>query len=475
MLGRERIQYKSPDEVRAMRRAGLVVGETLELLRERVRPGLTTAEARRPGRGAHPAQRRRPLVHRRPDRRLPRLPGVAVRVGERRGRARHPGERVLQPGDVVSIDCGAVLDGWHGDAAITVALDPADPADTALLRVTEDAMWQGIAALGVGRRLFDVGAAVEDRVAAADGTSYGIVEDYVGHGIGTEMHQDPQVPNYRVRDKGVRVKAGLAVAIEPMLTRGDADTRVLDDGWTVVTVDGSRAAHFEHSVAVGEAGLWVLTALDGGAARLAELGVPFAPSTGDAPDHLWPNRLCLNTCGRGSVSSVSRERSAPATQRGETSGPTSTGAADRPGPAHGHAAGRGPGPAVVPAQRGAPGAGAGDRARGARVRRRRRPGRRLPARPAGGGRLAPAGAGLRGRPRHPAVAGGRAPRATHAHDRGLPGRPAHAAGGRPRRPGGAGRACSPRWSRPTCSRRCSPGATTCSSTVASSLSPTFLP
>ncbi|GAB3676501.1 type I methionyl aminopeptidase [Angustibacter aerolatus] len=277
MLGRERIQYKSPDEVRAMRRAGLVVGETLELLRERVRPGLTTAELdalaeehiRRSG--AVPSFIGVPTDG------YPDFPAsLCVSVNDE---VVHgiPGERVLQPGDVVSIDCGAVLDGWHGDAAITVALDPADPADTALLRVTEDAMWQGIAALGVGRRLFDVGAAVEDRVAAADGTSYGIVEDYVGHGIGTEMHQDPQVPNYRVRDKGVRVKAGLAVAIEPMLTRGDADTRVLDDGWTVVTVDGSRAAHFEHSVAVGEAGLWVLTALDGGAARLAELGVPFAP------------------------------------------------------------------------------------------------------------------------------------------------------------------------------------------------------
>jgi methionyl aminopeptidase len=115
-----------------------------------------------------------------------------------------------------------------------------------------------------------------EAVTASTGTAYGIVEEYVGHGIGTEMHQDPQVPNYRVRDKGVRVREGLVVAVEPMLTRGSEQTRVLDDDWTVITGDGSRAAHFEHTVAVSDDGLWVLTALDGGRERLEALGVPLA-------------------------------------------------------------------------------------------------------------------------------------------------------------------------------------------------------
>ena len=274
MLGRDRIQYKSADQVRAMRRAGLVVGETLELLRETVRPGLTTsdldavAEKNIRAAGATPSF----LGYHG----FPATLCVSVNDEVVHG---IPGERVLAAGDVVSIDCGAILDGWHGDSAVSVVLPPADPADVELLRVTEDAMWHGIAALAVGRRLHEVGAAVEDSVVASSSSpdAYGIVEEYVGHGIGTEMHQDPQVPNYRVRDRGVRVRGGLVVAVEPMLTRGGAATRVLDDEWTVVSSDGSRAAHFEHTVAVSEDGLWVLTAPDGGRERLTALGAPFAP------------------------------------------------------------------------------------------------------------------------------------------------------------------------------------------------------
>jgi methionyl aminopeptidase len=273
MLGRDRIQYKTPDQVRAMRRAGLVVGETLELLRRTATPGTTTGEldalAERTIRAAGATPSFLGYGH-------PPFTGtVCISVNDEIVHG-VPGERVLCDGDVVSIDCGAILDGWHGDAAVSIVLGQADPDDLALLEVTQDAMWHGIAALAVGERLHAVGAAVEDCVRAS-GRSYGIVEEYVGHGIGTEMHQDPQVPNYRVRDKGVRVRAGLVVAIEPMLTRGDAQTRVLNDDWTVVSVDGSRAAHFEHSVAVTDDGLWVLTALDGGRSRLGELGVRFAP------------------------------------------------------------------------------------------------------------------------------------------------------------------------------------------------------
>jgi methionyl aminopeptidase len=154
------------------------------------------------------------------------------------------------------------------------------PEDLALLDTTEDSMWAGIAALAVGEPLYAVGAAVEDSITAAgrrDGREYGIVEDYVGHGIGTEMHMDPQVPNYRVRDRGPTVRPGTTVAIEPMVTLGAEENRVLGDDWTVVTTDGSRAAHWENTVAVTEAGLWVLTALDGGKQRLEAAGAVYAP------------------------------------------------------------------------------------------------------------------------------------------------------------------------------------------------------
>ena len=261
-----------------MRRAGLVVGETLTLLRESAEVGMTTrdldaiAEKRIRGAGAVPSFMG---YHG-----FPATLCVSVNDEIVHG---IPGDRVLADGDVVSIDCGAIVEGWHGDAAISVVVGVADPADAQLVETTEQAMWHGIAALLAGRRLHEVGSAVEDLVEsrAQDGGAigaegYGIVEEYVGHGIGTEMHQDPQVPNYRVRDKGVRVRAGLVVAIEPMLTRGSAATRVLDDDWTVVSTDSSRAAHFEHTVAVAEDGLWVLTALDGGRQQLARLGAPYA-------------------------------------------------------------------------------------------------------------------------------------------------------------------------------------------------------
>jgi methionyl aminopeptidase len=274
VLGRDRIQYKNREQVLAMRRAGQVVGETLELLRGTVRAGLTTAdldavaEKHIRSAGATPSF----LGYHG----FPATLCVSVNEEVVHG---IPGDRVLRDGDVVSIDCGAIVDGWHGDAAVSVVLPPADPADVELLRVTEESMWHGIAALGVGRRLHEVGAAVEDHVerSSARPDAYGIVEEYVGHGIGTEMHQDPQVPNYRVRDRGVRVREGLVVAVEPMLTRGGADTRLLDDEWTVVSSDGSRAAHFEHTVAVSDEGLWVLTAPDGGQERLTALGARFAP------------------------------------------------------------------------------------------------------------------------------------------------------------------------------------------------------
>ena len=262
-----------------MRAAGLVVGRTLDTLRGAVRVGMTTrdldqiAEQQIRDAGATPSFMG---YHG-----FPATLCVSVNDEIVHG---IPGERVIRDGDVVSIDCGAIVSGWHGDAAMSVVVGAADPGDERLVETTEQAMWHGIAALAAGRRLHEVGSAVEELVESRSGdggalseAGYGIIEEYVGHGIGTEMHQDPQVPNYRVRDKGVRVRAGLVVAIEPMLTRGAADTRVLDDEWTVVSSDSSRAAHFEHTVAVGEDGLWVLTALDGGEQQLGLLGAPYAP------------------------------------------------------------------------------------------------------------------------------------------------------------------------------------------------------
>ncbi|MBO1752332.1 type I methionyl aminopeptidase [Actinotalea sp. BY-33] len=271
MFGREKIEYKTAAQVQTMRRAGLVVADIHRTVREAMRPGVTTADlddvaaATLAEAGAtssflgyhgYPAS-------------------ICVSVNDEIVHG-IPGPRVLGPGDVVSVDCGAVVDGWHGDAAFTTVLPDADPGDLALSDATEQAMWAGIAALAKGDRLGVVGDAVED-VVAASGTGYGIVQEYVGHGIGSAMHQPPEVLNYRTRDKGPRLRAGLCVAVEPMLTRGSRATQVLEDDWTVVTMDGQRAAHWEHTVAIGPEGVWVLTAPDGGAERLAALGVTIAP------------------------------------------------------------------------------------------------------------------------------------------------------------------------------------------------------
>jgi methionyl aminopeptidase len=188
-----------------------------------------------------------------------------------------PGDRVLQDGDIISIDGGAILDGWHSDSARTVIVGKADPEDERLSEVTEEAMWRGIAALATGKFVGDVGCAVDDYVASVQGKPLGILEDYVGHGIGSEMHMAPDVLNYRTNHRGPKIRPGLCLAIEPMLVRGGIETAVLDDDWTVVTTDGKRSCQWEHSVAVHEKGIWVLSAPDGGAERLAPLGVVPVP------------------------------------------------------------------------------------------------------------------------------------------------------------------------------------------------------
>ncbi len=277
MFSRDRCEGKTPEQLSMMRTAGLLVGETLRLVEAAVRPGITTLELDRLAE-----------AHIREHGGIPNfqlVPGyrhtLCTSVNDEIVHG-IPGGRVLGEGDVLSIDCGAQVDGWNGDAAITVVVggrDAARPEDLELIEDTEASLWAGIAALAVGRDLYAVGAAVEDSLTSSGSTrgrDYGIVEDYVGHGIGTSMHMDPQVPNYRVSGKGPKVVEGTTICIEPMVALGDQDNTVLDDEWTVVTRDGSRAAHWEHAVAVTSAGICVLTALDGGEARLRSLGAPHA-------------------------------------------------------------------------------------------------------------------------------------------------------------------------------------------------------
>jgi methionyl aminopeptidase len=254
------IQIKTPGQIAAMREAGLVVSHTLDVLTAAVEPGITTedldaiAEREIRGAGAIPSFKG---YHGYPA-------TICTSVNDQIVHGIPSSGARLAAGDLISIDCGAILDGWHGDAARTVGVGPISDEDAELLRACERALWAGLAQARLGNRLSDISHAVE-RSARASGR-YGIVREYVGHGIGTEMHMDPAVPNYGRPGRGPVLEEGMALAIEPMLIRGRPQTRLLDDGWTVVSADGGRAAHFEHTVAITASGPWVLTAEDGGAA-----------------------------------------------------------------------------------------------------------------------------------------------------------------------------------------------------------------
>lgn len=267
MLWRRRgIEVKTPEQVRAMRPAGLVVGRTLEVLRAATVPGVTLAEldalAERTIReaGATPSF----LGYQG----FPATICTSVNDVVVHG---IPDDTVVAEGDLVSVDCGAVVDGWHGDAAITVPVGRVTGAEQALVDATEAAMWAGVAAARPGSRVGDVSAAVEASLRASGHD--GIVRDYTGHGIGTALHQAPDVPNVGRAGRGPRLTVGMVLAIEPMVTLGTDEVDVDDDEWTVRTLDGSRAAHSEHTVALTEDGPWVLTSLDGGREALAGLGV----------------------------------------------------------------------------------------------------------------------------------------------------------------------------------------------------------
>jgi len=262
------LEIKTPAQIKSMRAAGLVVGSALELLRSVVAPGMTTAEL---DVIAHDHIRSQGAT----SNFLGYHGFTGVICTSVNDEVVHgiPGTRMLRDGDIISIDCGAIVDGWHGDAATTVAIGEVPDEVTELMRVTEESLWRGIAAARLGGRVSDISHAIETTIDGAG--DFGIVEGYTGHGIGSAMHQPPNVPNYGRPGRGPKLVKGLALAVEPMVTLGSPETRTLADDWTVVTTDGSPAAHYEHTFTLTDRGAWVLTALDGGAARLAELGVPY--------------------------------------------------------------------------------------------------------------------------------------------------------------------------------------------------------
>jgi methionyl aminopeptidase len=266
------VTVKTAEQVQLMRSAGLVVARTLERVAAAVAPGVTT--------GALDALAEQSI---RDQGAIPSFLGyhgfpasICASAGPEVVHGIPSGSRVLCEGELVSIDCGAILDGWHADAAVSVPVGACDDEVLELSRVTEQALWAGLAAVRPGGRLSDIGHAVEHAVNPPGRPArYGLLKEYTGHGIGTSMHEPPHVPNLAPQGpgRGMLLEPGVVLAVEPMVTLGSAEVAELDDGWTVVTRDGRQAAHWEHTVAVTPAGPWVLTAQDGGAARL---GVPVA-------------------------------------------------------------------------------------------------------------------------------------------------------------------------------------------------------
>ncbi|GAA2450208.1 type I methionyl aminopeptidase [Actinomadura vinacea] len=262
---RPAIQVKTAEQVESMRAAGLLVGRTLELLREAVKPGITTMDL-----DVLAEQ------HIRDNGGVPSFKGyhgfpatICASVNEEIVHGIPSASKTLRDGDVISIDCGAIVDGWHGDAAVTVPVGEVAPKLTRLLEVTETSLWHGLAAGVAGARLTDISHAIESYVRSQG--RYGIVEGYGGHGIGTRMHMDPLIPNHGAPGHGPVLEVGMCFAVEPMVNLGTKNTRELDDGWTVITTDGHQSAHFEHTFAVTEDGPRVLTALDEGVERLGPL------------------------------------------------------------------------------------------------------------------------------------------------------------------------------------------------------------
>ena len=241
-----------------MRRAGRIVAEVLEGMRARVAPGVTTAEL---DELANVAIRKHNAIASfkgyPPGSAHPFPASICASINEELVHGL-PGPRVLQEGDIISIDVGAILHGYHGDAAITLPVGRVNPETQKLLEVTEGALDAGIVAARVGNRSGDISAAIQSYV---ESRGYNVVREYTGHGIGRKMHEDPQVPNYGQPGKGVRLRKGMTIALEPMVLAGDSCVQVLDDHWTVVSCDGKLTAHFEHTIAITDGGAEILSQL----------------------------------------------------------------------------------------------------------------------------------------------------------------------------------------------------------------------
>jgi methionyl aminopeptidase len=249
------ITRKTEEEIERMRRAGVIVAETLRRLAEAVRPGVTTedldriAEREITGRGAIPSFKGY--------RGFPATICTSIN-----GEIVHgiPGDRRIKEGDLVKIDCGAIVEGFHGDAAVTIVVGEPSPEAVKLVETTERALLAGIQECRPGRRVGDIGHAVQT---VAEGAGFSVVREYVGHGIGRSLHEEPPVPNWGQPGRGLPLEEGLVLAVEPMVNVGGPETKLLADGWTVVTKDGSLSAHFEHTIAVTSDGPVVLTIVDG--------------------------------------------------------------------------------------------------------------------------------------------------------------------------------------------------------------------
>ena len=245
---------RSKGDLAKMRKAGRVVAEMLQACADAARPGLTTNDLDKVARGVLAKRKAKsnflgyhgyPAV-------ICTSPNSVIVHGI-------PGDYRLEEGDIISIDCGAIIDGWHGDAARTIPVGEISEEARKLITVTEESLWAGIQHVRSGARLTDIGHAVQT---VAEGAGFAVVREYVGHGIGRAMHEEPQVPNYGEPGKGIKLKVGHVLAVEPMVNLGSCETQLNDDGWTVITADGSLSAHFEHSIAVTDDGPDVLTVLD---------------------------------------------------------------------------------------------------------------------------------------------------------------------------------------------------------------------
>jgi methionyl aminopeptidase len=245
---------RTPDEIAKMRKAGRVVAEMHAATRAAARPGVTTADLDRAARDVLDKRGARSnFLH------YHGFPAVICTSPNSMIVHGIPGDYRLEEGDIISVDCGAIIEGYHGDAAFTMGVGDISDLAARLIRVTEESLCAGIATMGPGNRLHDIGLAVET---VARQAGFSVVREYVGHAIGTAMHEDPQVPNDWPGRPGPVLKPGMVFAVEPMVNAGEPETRLLDDGWSVVTADGSLSAHFEHTIAVTDDGPEVLTRPD---------------------------------------------------------------------------------------------------------------------------------------------------------------------------------------------------------------------